>query len=127
VTKINSDTGEIIWRLSGAHSDFTFVNDPLNGFRNQHAIRSTGNGRYLLFDNGNLHSPSVSRAVEYELDLDAMTATVVWEFREMPDVYSHYMANTQRLPNGNTLINWAVGSLPKLTEVRPDGTKAFWP
>jgi hypothetical protein len=67
----------------------------------------------------------VSRAVEYELDLDAMTATLVWEFRETPDVFSHYMANTQRLPNGNTLINWSIGSLPKLTEVRPDGTKAF--
>ena len=35
------------------------------------------------------------------------------------------MGNTQRLPNGNTLINWAVGYLPKLTEIRPDGTKAF--
>jgi hypothetical protein len=125
VTKINRDTGEIIWRLSGAHSDFTFVNDPLNGFRCQHAIRVVGSGRYLLFDNGNLHSPPVSRAVEYELDPNTMTATLVWEFREMPDVYSHYMGNTQRLPNGNTLINWAIGSLPKLTEVRPDGTKAF--
>jgi hypothetical protein len=127
VTKINRDTGEIIWRLSGIpkNNDFTYVNDPLNGPRNQHSIRHTGNGRYLLFDNGTLHTPVVSRAVEYELDLDAMTATLVWEFRETPDVYSHYMANTQRLPNGNTLINWAVGSLPKLTEVRPDGTKAF--
>jgi len=31
----------------------------------------------------------------------------------------------QRLTNGNTLIDWAVGNLPKLTEVRPDGSKAF--
>jgi len=131
VTKINRDTGEIIWRLSGIpkNNDFTYVNDnfPPPGPRNQHAIRSTGNGRYLLFDNGDLHSPPVSRGVEYELDLDAMTATVVWQFPETPttSLYSHYMANTQRLPNGNTLINWAIGSLPKLTEVRPDGTKAF--
>jgi hypothetical protein len=35
------------------------------------------------------------------------------------------MGNAQRLTNGNTLIDWAVGNLPKLTEVRPDGTKAF--
>ncbi|KPJ61745.1 MAG: hypothetical protein AMJ46_00005, partial [Latescibacteria bacterium DG_63] len=129
VTKIDRDTGEIIWRLSGIpkNNDFTYVNDPLNGPRNQHAVRRTGNGRYLMFDNGDLHSPPVSRGVEYELDLDAMTATVVWQFPETPttSLYSHYMANTQRLPNGNTLINWAVGSLPKLTEVRPDGTKAF--
>jgi len=35
------------------------------------------------------------------------------------------MGDAQRLPNGNTLIDWAVGNLPKLTEVRPDGSKAF--
>jgi hypothetical protein len=129
ITKINRDTGEIIWRLSGISKNnyFAYVNDPLYGPRNQHAIRCTGNGRYLLFDNGDLHSPPVSRGVEYELDLNAMTATVVWQFPETPttSLYSHYMGNAQRLPNGNTLINWAIGSLPKLTEVRPDGTKAF--
>jgi hypothetical protein len=127
VTKINRDTGDIIWRLGGAHSDFTFVNDSLNGFENQHTIRMVGTNRYLLFDNGDLHSPPVSRGVEYELDLTNMTARVVWQYPETPttSLYSGYMGNTQRLPNGNTLINWAVNLLPKLTEVRPDGTKAF--
>jgi hypothetical protein len=125
VTKINRDTGQIIWRLGGAHSDFTFVNDALNGFRNQHTIRVVGPNRYTLFDNGDLHNPPVSRAVEYELDLTNRTATVVWQYRETPDLYAYYMGNAQRLPNGNTLINWVIGNLPKLTEVRPDGTKAF--
>ncbi len=125
VTKIHRQTGAVIWRLGGANSDFTFVDDPLNGFHNQHAIRSAGEGRYLIFDNGNGHRPAVSRAVEYELDTDNMAATLAWEFRDTPDRFSHYMANAQRLPNGNTLINWAVRQSPKLTEVRPDGTKAF--
>ena len=128
VLKIDLNTGEVIWRLGGKNGgDFTFVNDPLNGFRNQHSISATTPGRYLLFDNGDLHSPSVSRGVEYELDANDMTATIVWQYPEQTTTsyYSHYMGNTQRLPNGNTLINWAVGHLPKLTEVRPDGTKAF--
>ncbi len=125
VTKIHRQTGAVIWRLGGANSDFIFVGDPLDGFRNQHAIRSTGEGRYLLFDNGNGHRPSVSRAAEYELDANDMTATLAWEFRDTPDRFSHYMANAQRLPNGNTLVNWAVYQSPKLTELRPDGTKAF--
>ncbi|MBN2590715.1 MAG: aryl-sulfate sulfotransferase [Sedimentisphaerales bacterium] len=127
VCKIDLHSGEIIWKLGGNKSYFTFVNDSLNGFRNQHSISATTPGRYLLFDNGDLHSPSVSRGVEYELDTNDMTATVVWQYPETPttSIYSHYMGNTQRLPNGNTLINWAVGNLPKLTEVRPDGTKAF--
>jgi hypothetical protein len=61
-------TGEIIWRLGGTHNQFTYINDPLNGPSCQHTIRPLGNNRYTLFDNGNGHSPQVSRAVEYELD-----------------------------------------------------------
>ena len=127
VTKINADTGEIIWRLGGTHNQFTFVNDPLNGQRNQHCIRPLGNNHYTLFDNGDGHSPQVSRGVEYVIDPVAMTATLVWQYPDpaTTSIYSFYMGNVQRLPNGNTLINWAVGNLPKLTEVRPDGTKAF--
>ena len=129
VTKINADTGEIIWRLGGTHSDITFVNDPLNGQRNQHAIRPLGNNRYTIFDNGNGHSPQVSRAVEYEVNPNAspMTATLVWQYPATPTtgLFAYYMGNCQRLPNGNTLINWVLGGYPKLTEVRPDGTKAF--
>ena len=127
ITKINRDTGDIIWRLGGQYNlknQFTYINDPLNGPSGQHAARVVGPNRYLIFDNGNLHSPNLSRAVEYELDTNAMTATLVWEFRETPDQYAYYMGNTQRLPNGNTLINWSIARLPKLTEVRPDGTKA---
>ena len=126
VTKIHRQTGEIIWRLGGAHSDFEFVNDDLDGFRNQHDIRAHGNNHYTVFDNGNLHNPHRSRAVEYELDLDKMTATLVWEYRNPPGTsYSHYMGNAQRLPNGNTLINWAVGDRPKASEVTPDGEVVY--
>ena len=127
VTKINRTTGEFIWRLGGNKNQMTFINDPLQGPRNQHAIRSSGTNRYTLFDNGDLHNPSVSRGVEYVVDPVALTATVVWQYPKVPtsDYFSFYMGDVQRLPNGNTLINWAIGNLPKLTEVRPDGTKAF--
>ena len=71
VTKINRDTGEIIWRLGGAHNQFTYVNDPWNGTRNQHAVRMVTTNDYTMFDNGNLHNPSMSRGVEYVLDTNA--------------------------------------------------------
>ncbi len=127
VTKINADTGEIIWRMGGTHSTLTYVNDPLNGQTSQHAIRPLGNNHYTLFDNGNGHSPQVSRAVEYVVNPVAKTATLVWQYPATPttSLFSYYMGNCQRLPNGNTLINWVLGGYPKLTEVRPDGTKAF--
>ncbi|MBN1480849.1 aryl-sulfate sulfotransferase [candidate division KSB1 bacterium] len=125
VTKINRQTGGIIWRLGGAHNQFTFVDDPLNGFSGQHDIRSLGDGRYMVFDNGNLHQPPVSRAIEYELDTENKTATLVWQFRDTPDKYASWMGNAQRLANGNTLVNWAKSHLPKPTEVNPLGEKVF--
>jgi hypothetical protein len=124
ITKINRQTGDIIWRLGGAHNQFTFINDPLQGPRNQHAARVLGNNTYSMFDNGNGHNPPLTRAVKYQVDTNAMTATLIWEFHEAGKT-SHYMGNAQQLPNGNMLINWAEGYLPKLTEVRPDGSKAF--
>ena len=123
ITKIDRNTGEIIWRLGGANNQFTFVSDPLNGFTTQHDIRALGNNHYTLFDNGNLHDPPVSRAVEYEIDTEKQTATMVWEFRE--GTFGFHMGNVQRLPGGHTVINWAVENLPKLTEVREDGSKAY--
>jgi hypothetical protein len=125
VTKIHRQTGAIIWRLGGVNNQFQFIDDTLQGFSAQHTIRSLGGGHYTIFDNGNLHNPHVSRAVEYVLDTNAMTATLFWEFRDTPDKSSYYMGNVQRLPNTNTLINWALSYLPKLTEVRTDGSKAF--
>jgi len=131
ISKIDRESGEFIWRMIGTpgslNNDFKFVNDPLNGFRNQHAIRSLGNNRYTLFDNGNNHSPPVSRGVEYQLDTTNMIATLVLDHRTGSiNTFSHYMGNVQRLPNGNTHINWAVGhTLPIAQEVTPEGTKVF--
>lgn len=126
VTKINRQTGEIIWRLGGPKNQFTFVNDDLNGNYNQHAVLALGNNHYTMFDNGTSRNPSVSRGVEYEIDAENKTATLVWEYRN-PDgtEYSHYMGNCQRLPSGNSLINWAISNRPKATEVTPDGQVVY--
>ncbi len=127
ITKIHRQTGEVLWRLGGPNSDFVFVDDPLNGFSCQHDIRVVGPDRYTLFDNGNDHDPPVSRAVEYELDADpnVMTATLVWEYRANPDRYAYHQGSAQRLPNGNTLINFALPEYPKVTEVNPSGEIEF--
>jgi len=131
ISKIHRQTGEFIWRMSGnpdsKNNDFQFVNDPLNGFRNQHAIRSLGNNRYTLLDNGNLHVPPVSRAVEYVLDTVQWTATLIWAYIHDEDHrIARFMGNTQRLSNGNTHINWALGQYPTIAlEVTPDGMIAF--
>jgi hypothetical protein len=125
ITKINRDSGEIIWRLGGFRNDFEFLNDTFTGFRGQHDIHSLGKNRYLLYDNGNQRSPLITRAVEYELDIDKMTATLVWEFRDSPDFYTGYMGSAQRLANGNTIICGVLQDYAKAMEVDISGNKQF--
>ncbi len=123
VTKINRETGNIIWRLGGEYcknNEFTFINDPI-GFSHQHDVRRLPNGNLTLFDNGNLHSPQFSRAVEYHLDEVNKTAELVWEFRNDPSTYTYFMGSTRRLSNQNTIIGWASWSKPAISEVSIDG------
>ena len=123
ITKINRQTGEIIWRWGGRNNQFTFLNDSL-GFAHQHAIRRLPDGNVSLFDNGDFRFPLFSRAVEYRLDEQKKTATLVWQFRHSPDIYASAMGYLQRLPNGSRLIDWG-SSDTLLTEVRPDGSAAL--
>jgi hypothetical protein len=124
ITKINRQTGEIIWRMGGKNNQFNFPNDPI-GFSHQHAIRMLNNGHLTMFDNGNYHNPPFSRAVEYIVDEHTKVVSLVWQFRHSPDAYGGAMGYVQRLPNGNTLIGWGASTDATVTEVKPDGTVVF--
>jgi hypothetical protein len=123
VTKISRETGEILWRLGGEQNQFTFVNDTLR-FSWQHDARRLPNGHLTVFDNGVDRDPIFSRVVEYELDEVNKIATLVWEYRS-EGMYSYYMGNAQRLPDGNTLIGWGGTTGASVTEVTPAGTKVW--
>jgi arylsulfate sulfotransferase len=123
ITKINRSNGNIIWRFGGKNNQFSILNDTLN-FTYQHAARRISNGNITLFDNGNFRFPQFSRAVEYTLNEQTMTATRVWEYRNTPQTYGMAMGYVQRLPGGNTLISWG-STNPTVTEVNPSGTKVF--
>ena len=128
IIKINKSTGNIVWRFGGkmsAGNQFTFLNDEVDGFTgfsHQHSVSELPNGNILMFDNGTLRDNKFSRAVEYSLDTINYTAVKVWEHRNSPDIYQGIMGSAERLPNGNTLINWATS---KIVEVRPDNSIAF--
>lgn len=123
VTKIDATTGAIIWRMGGKHNQFTFLNDPLNGFSHQHGIRRLSNGNIIMFDNGDLHPVLASRAVEYRLDETAKTAQMVWEYRPDPALYGLALGFAQRLGNGNTLV--CFGTAQRIIEVDASGTKRW--
>lgn len=124
ITKIDRRTGDIIWRMGGENNQFTFINDT-RPFTRQHDVRRLANGNITVFDNGTFSNPFYSRGVEYEVDEEAMTATMVWEYDRNMDVQSTHKGNVQRLPNGNTVVAWGgMGdnpAVPSVTEVDPDG------
>ena len=128
--KIDYETGEIIWRMGGQNSrnnQFEFIGDPFVGFTGQHHVQVLPNGNILLFDNGNAGQNHPARAVEYQIDEENMSATLVWSFTDVKERSAGAMGSVQRLDNGNTLIGW--GSAPpsgaNVTEVTMDGEVVF--
>jgi hypothetical protein len=123
LVKIDYTTGDVIWQFGGKKNQFTILNDPLDGFQMQHSVRMLPNGNVLLYDDGPGHSPPESRAVEYQLDTAAMTATMVWEFRHSPAIYTPVTGSVERLENGNTLVAFAFAGTTD--EVDTDG-RLIW-
>jgi arylsulfate sulfotransferase len=99
VTKINRDTGDIVWILgnpSGWNSPFdqyllTATNfSGQDYFWHQHAPEITPDGTLMLYDNGNFRArpydtklaatSNYSRAVEYSIDTQNREVTQVWEY-----------------------------------------------
>lgn len=120
IDKIDAQTGEILWRFGGRHSDFVVDGDPLGGFQGQHSVRELGNGNLLLFDNRSGPDPLASRAVEFRLDEERGIAQLVWEFRPDPPITSRIMGSVQRLANTRTLIGFGVAA--RILEVTTEST-----
>jgi hypothetical protein len=123
ITKIDAASGAVLWRFGGRHNQFTIVGDALGGFGFQHDVRILPNGDLLFYDNGLAHNPPESRAVEYRLDLGTMTATLVWEYRHIPALFTPIVGSVQRFQNGNTLVGF--GAAARMVEVTAAG-QVLW-
>ena len=123
ITKIDYNTGKIIWRWGGENNQFTFINDNL-GFSRQHFIRRFSNGNFGLFDNGIYHKTQISSGCEYKLDEVNKTATLL---RRVYDgkTFTPGEGSYQELPNGNRLLAWGRSWQPFLTEVTPNDSVAL--
>lgn len=124
VLRLDYETGEIVWRIGGPgdpYNQFTFVDDPYDGFSNQHLPHLLPNENLLLYDNGNARNDHSTRVAEYALDVENRTATLVWSYAPPEgDYFSETRGSAQRLPDGNTLINW-VDRNPNIEIVTPAG------
>ncbi|HEY9151675.1 MAG TPA: aryl-sulfate sulfotransferase [Anaerolineales bacterium] len=130
ITKINLQTGDVMWRLGGKENMFTFINSQI--FAYQHDVRQLPNGDITVFDNqGTQQIPAPSQGIEYKIDEANKTVTQVWGFTHAPPVFATFLGDVQRLTDGNTVLGWgapsqATGySFVTMTEVSPDNQTIF--
>jgi len=123
ITKINSLTGDIIWRFGGKNNQFVFTNDTI-GFTGQHDIRRISNGNITIWNNGQYTDPPVGRAIEYSLDETNKIASIQWQYIHDPSMFSGAMGNHQELSNGRRLVNFGFiePQYPMMVLINPDCT-----
>lgn len=117
IYKINRETGRIIWRLGGKHSDFTMGPDA--AFSWQHDARHHPDGTISLFDN----SSRASRAVVLAVDESHHRVTLRHAYHHPANLFASSQGNVQILSNGNVLVGW--GSQPYISEFTASGELLF--
>jgi hypothetical protein len=124
ITKISRQTGNIIWRLGGERNQFQFINDN-RGFGGQHDARVLSNGNIAIFDNGFYLIPEYSSYVEYEIDEQNYTATLIRRYSRNGTIFSAKRGGVQELPNGNILVSWDGILDPFISEINPEDSTVY--
>ena len=120
VTKINTTTGEVMWRLGGLANEFTFVNDPKGGFKRQHGVRLAGPGQIQLLDNG---EEAPSRLARYLINPVQKTALLVASFVDAPTTFTMVGGSTDYYPDGHAVVSF--GRAGRVVEVDAVGNRAW--
>lgn len=106
ISKINRNTGELMWRFGGLRNQFKFINCP-TPFYGVHDVRRLSNGYLTFFDAGNNFKKHGARAMEFELDENNKIATLIWSYTYDSALQSvRGGGNVQRLDDSNTLVNY---------------------
>ncbi|MFZ4671565.1 MAG: aryl-sulfate sulfotransferase [Flavobacterium sp.] len=103
IYKINRTSGQIMWRFGGSNDDFNLTENKI--ISHPHHATILTNGNLLLFDNGVTKIPKQSRLVEFAIDENNFTATIVNQYTEIGR-YFDIMGSAQKLQNGNYFIGW---------------------
>lgn len=121
ITKIDTETGTVIWRLGGRRNEFTFLNGSTPAFAHQHSVRSSAAGELAILDN--LGTPGESRAERYVIDDVSRTARLVQSYTSVPGVVTQIGGSVQPLPGGRTLVSF--GTEGRVEEYDADG-RMMW-
>ena len=127
IYKIDRATGDVVWKLGGTTTpqsltalDDPYANYPLGG---QHDVRLLADGTVTVHDNETGFPARHPRAVRYEIDEQAMTATLLEEVTDPEAPSSFCCGSARRSADGSWLMSW--GGLSLVTEFDADGERTF--
>lgn len=105
VTKIDAQSGDVLWRMGGRRNQFTFEGSPDPGFSRQHNVRVVGPGRFIVLDNLGAGEGD-SRYERYVVDAEAHTATLEQSYGSTPAVTTLIGGSVQAVDPGRYLVSF---------------------
>jgi hypothetical protein len=114
VYKIDKSSGSVVWKLGGTWTpkSLTVKGDPQGAYPlgGQHDVRLQPDGTITIYDN-NTNLPDAPRAVRYQIDEAAKTATLVEEVTDPLISSSFCCGSARRSADGSWLMSWGGRSL----------------
>jgi len=105
ITKINSQSGAVMWRMGGLRNQFTFQGAPDAGFSRQHNVRVVGTGQFIVLDNLGL-GINESRYERYSVDAQALTATLEQSYGSTPPVTTPIGGSVEAVGSDQYLVSF---------------------
>ena len=111
IIKGKAKTGELVWELGGDDGEFSLTD--LDGYtyaaghsywKGQHNAEYIGEDQYALFDNNYDHETAGSRLLVVQVDEDAMSAEIVFEYAT--GTYTKVGGDNDLVPTGNYIATW---------------------
>ena len=106
ITRIDTHTGAVLWRLGGLRNQFTFpAGDP--PFVGQHGVRAAPDG-FVVLDN--LGEVTGTRAERYEIDDASRSARLTGWYHPAAATVAELGGAIQGLPDGHLLVAFGSGA-----------------
>lgn len=122
ITRINTQTGQVLWRMGGTRNQFAITGTAAPAFSRQHGVRAIAPGRLLLLDN--FHDPAFSRAEWYTYNSTAKSAGLTSAFGSTPPTLAGLGGTAQALPGDRLLVTF--GSGRRVEEYDASGAVVWW-
>ncbi len=119
--------GRLLWQVGAPGAGDSTLAEP---WCYQHDVVALGNGEYSLYDDGgtgpgcllgSTAHPSRGLIISVDPNTNPATTTLIRSYTHSPAIYSGFTGSTERMNNGDVLIDWADN--PEITEYNEAGTQ----